>query len=187
MESSKALTRIGNTNLIALRGDLTRQPVEAIVNAANENLQHGGGVALAIVRTGGRVIQEESDAWIRDNGPVQPGEAAVTTGGMLIASHVIHVVGPRYRDDQDNAAMLRDATFAALDAAEAHGLKSLAFPAISAGIFGYPSAEATVVIAEAIVKWLESTPNELVEIRLVGFSDEVAGYFAEALTSHQAA
>jgi O-acetyl-ADP-ribose deacetylase (regulator of RNase III) len=183
MESALAFTRIGHTNILALRGDLTRQTVAAVVNAANENLQHGGGVAQAIVRTGGRVIQEESDAWIRNHGPVGPGESAVTTGGMLIASHVIHVVGPRYRAGQDNEGMLRDAVFAALDAAVEHELKSLAFPAISAGVFGYPPEEATKVLTDSVIKWLQATPNEIVEIRLVGFSNELAELFARAIES----
>jgi len=187
MESALALTRIGHTNIIALRGDLTRQPVAAVVNAANENLQHGGGVAQDIVRTGGRVIQEESDAWIRSHGPVGPGEAAVTTGGMLIASHVIHVVGPRFRAGRDNAALLRDAVFAALDAAVEHELESVAFPAISAGVFGYPVDQATKVLTESVIKWLQATPNEIVEIRLTGFSDEVAKLFAAALEASRAA
>lgn len=181
MESTLAMTRIGNTNVIAVRGDLTRQPVDAVVNAANESLQHGGGVAQAIVRTGGRVIQEESDAWIREHGPVGRGEAAVTTGGMLVASHVIHVVGPRFREGQDNAGILRDATFAALDAAAEHGLKSVAFPAISAGIFGYPRPAATAVIAAATVSWLEGHPGALDEVRLVGWDDATTADFAAAL------
>lgn len=181
METVLALTRVSDTNVMAVRGDLTRQPVEAVVNAANENLQHGGGVAKAIVSTGGRVIQEESDAWIRRHGPVEPGHAAVTTGGMLIASHVIHVVGPRYTEGQDNAGLLQSATVAALDAAVAHDLKSLAMPAISAGVFGYPPEDATAVITAAVVDWLESTSNDLGEIRLVGFSRSVAEMFAAAL------
>ena len=187
MQDSLAFDRIGDTNVMVVRGDLTRQPVEAIVNAANSSLQHGGGVAQAIVRTGGRVIQEESDAWIRDHGPVGRGQAAVTTGGMLIASHVIHVVGPIWREGQDNAEMLRDAVFAALDAASEHDLTSIAFPAISAGIFGYPPAEATSVIVHAVVNWVRSTPNELVEIRLVGFNEEISDDFAAALTAAMAA
>lgn len=187
MQEALALSRIGDTNIVVVRGDLTRQPVEAVVNAANRNLQHGGGVAQAIVRTGGRVIQEESDAWIREHGPLAPGQAAVTTGGMLMASHVIHVVGPIFREGQPNAEMLRDAVFAALDAATAHGLSSIAFPAISAGIFGYPPEEATAVIANSVANWLEATPDGLVEVRLVGYSDEIANLFADAVTAVRAA
>jgi O-acetyl-ADP-ribose deacetylase (regulator of RNase III) len=183
MEAPLALIRINNTNVMAVHGDLTRQPVAAVVNAANEALQHGGGVAQAIVRTGGRVIQEESDAWVRENGPVGRGRAAVTTGGMLVASHVIHVVGPIYYDDQDNAAILADATRAALDAAAVHALRSIAFPAISTGIFGYPPEEATGIIVTAVKNWLESTSTDLAEVRLVGFSMDIAGMFADALTA----
>jgi putative ATPase len=187
MDTPLALIRIKNTNVMAVHGDLTRQPVAAVVNAANESLQHGGGVAQAIVRTGGRVIQEESDAWVRQHGPVGRGQAAVTTGGMLVASHVIHVVGPRYREGQDNAAMLRDAACAALEAAEAHALESIALPAISAGIFGYPPQEATAVIAEAVTGWLDTNDTELAEVRLVGFGEAIAGMFARALTPDAAA
>lgn len=187
MQDALAFNRIGETNVIVVRGDLTRQPVAAVVNAANRELQHGGGVAQAIVRTGGRVIQEESDAWIREHGPVGRGQAAVTTGGMLIASHVIHVVGPVYRPGQDNAEMLRDAVFAALDAAADNDLTSIAFPAISAGIFGYPPAEATAVITEAVINWLKATPNPLVEVRLVGFSEEMSDLFADAVSASQVA
>ena len=175
------MRRFNGTNVVVVEGDVTRQHVEAIVNAANEHLQHGGGVAQAIVRTGGRVIQEESDAWVREHGPLRRGEAAVTTGGMLQASHVIHVAGPRYRLGQDNEGMLRDATVAALDAAVNTGLHSVAFPAISAGIFGYPVAEATAVMTSAVVDWLGEHPDALVEIRLVGFSRDVAEAFSEAL------
>lgn len=181
MDTSTALIRVNQTNVMAIHGDLTRQPVAAVVNAANEALQHGGGVAQAIVRTGGRVIQEESDAWVRENGPVGRGQAAVTTGGMLVASHVIHVVGPIYEEGQDNAAMLADATRAALDAAATHSLTSIAFPAISAGIYGYPAEEATAVIAAAVTGWLETNDSDLAEVRLVGFSRDIANMFAAAL------
>ncbi len=188
MDAPLALTRINSTNIVVMQGDLTRQPVDAVVNAANESLQHGGGVAQAIVRTGGRVIQEESDAWVREHGPVGRGQAAVTTGGMLVASHVIHVVGPRYREGQDNAGMLADATRAALDAAAEHDLHSLALPAISAGIFGYPPADATAVMVAAIRDWLEANAtSEIVEVRLVGFNDEIADLFATALAGDAAA
>ena len=83
--------------------------------------------------------------------------------------------------------MLRDAVFAVLDAAQATELRSVAFPAISAGIFGYPPEEATQVIAQAVVNWLHTTPNDIVEVRLVGFNDEISALFVSALTEAQAA
>ena len=175
------ITRVADANILVVEGDLTRQPVEAIVNAANESLQHGGGVAAAIVRTGGRVIQEESDAWVRAHGPVTSGKAAVTTGGMLMASHVIHVAGPVYRDGQDNEELLRAAVTAAMQAAADTGLETIAFPAISAGIFGYPPPDATKVMVSAVIDWLEENPDVIEEVRLVGFSDEIAQLFVAAL------
>lgn len=175
------IARVGDCNIVVLEGDLTRQPVDAIVNAANESLQHGGGVAKAIVRTGGRVIQEESDQWVRLHGPVTSGKAAVTTGGMLLASHVIHVAGPVYRDGQDNEGLLSAAVRAALDAAAAIGSRTVAFPAISAGIFGYPPREATQVLAHAVADWLQSNPGRLEEVRLVATTSEMTRLFATSL------
>ena len=175
-----ALKRIGGTNVVVVEGDVTRQPVEAVVNAANESLQHDEGVATAVVRTGGRVIQEESDTWVRENGPVKPGTAAVTTGGMLQASHVIHVVGPHYQEDADHSP-LRAAARAALDAAKEHGLQSMAMPAIATGLRGYPADLATRIIVAGVSDWLEDNPNALTEVRLVGFTEEHAEHFAAAL------
>jgi putative ATPase len=174
--------QVGEAHVFVIQGDVTGQPVDAIVNAANEALAHGGGVAAAIVGAGGRVIQEESDQWVREHGPVERGLAAVTTAGALQASHVVHVVGPRYQAGQDNEGMLRDATIAALDAGASIHARSLAFPAISAGIFGYPRAEATKVLATAVVEWLASHPDTVEEVRLVGFDAATARDFASGLT-----
>ena len=174
---------VGEAHVFVVQGDVTGQPVDAIVNAANEALAHGGGVAAAVVGAGGRVIQEESDQWVREHGPVRRGQAAVTTAGALQASHVIHVVGPRYQTGQDNEGMLRDATFAALDAAASIHARSLAFPAISAGTFGYPRPEATKVMARAVVEWLAAHASTVEEVRLVGFDGGTARDFASGLES----
>jgi glutamate racemase len=175
--------RLGTTRLVALTGDLTTQPVAAVVNAANASLQHGGGVAAAIVRAGGPVIQRDSNRWVQRHGTIVPGEAAVTTAGSLPAANVIHVVGPVYREGQDNAGLLRRAVVAALDAAVAIGARSVAFPAISAGIFGYPLGEATAVIAAAVVEWVRDHPGTLDEVRLVGYQDQVTRGFASGLAA----
>ncbi|MCA1737007.1 MAG: macro domain-containing protein [Actinobacteria bacterium] len=161
-------------------GDLTSQPVDVIVNAANEYLAHGGGVAAAIVRAGGQVIQDESDQWVREHGPLGAGQAAVTSGGSLPARNVIHVVGPRYREGQDNEGLLTDAVDAALAAAARLGVTSIAFPAISAGTFGYPRAQACRVIVEAIRSWIE-TNSGLQRIVLVGYDELAAEDFRAAL------
>lgn len=177
-----SLGRAGGTTVIALEGDVTRQPVEAVVNSANEVLQHNESVATAIVRTGGRVIQEESDTWVLDNGPLEPGMAAVTTGGMLQASHVIHVVGPYYDNAEDPGELLASSVKAALAAAHENGLASVAFPAIATGQRGFPPPAATRVIVNAVVDWLEDHNDALTEVRLVGFSRQQAQMFAAELT-----
>lgn len=176
-----AVKRFDGTTVVVVQGDLTRQPVAAVVNAANENLRHDEGVATAIVRTGGRVIQEESDVWVRDNGPLVPGVAATTTGGMLQASHVIHVVGPVYGKTEQPAEALAASVRAALDAVVAAGLGTVALPAISAGKRAYPADQAIPVIVAAVGTWLEDHPGALTEIRLVGFTRPEARAFAGEL------
>lgn len=167
--------------LRVVQGDLPTQRVDAIVNAANENLQHGGGVAAAIVRAGGSVIQQESTDWVTEHGPIGHGSAAITSAGSLPARYVIHVVGPRYEAGQDNAYLLRQAVNAALDAAALSGCKKVALPAISAGIFGYPRPEACKVIAKASRDWLDRRPGLLSEVRLVGYDEAAAEDFRRAV------
>ncbi len=173
---------VGDATVRAVQGDLTRQDVDAIVNAANEHLAHGGGVAAAIVRAGGHSIQDESDRWVTEHGPVGRGQAAVTGAGKLAARWVVHTVGPRYREGQDNEALLAEAVTAALEAGAGAGARSLAFPAISSGIFGYPRDEATAVIARTVVGWLEGHPGRLDEVRLVGWDEGTAADFAAGLS-----
>jgi O-acetyl-ADP-ribose deacetylase (regulator of RNase III) len=169
--------------LKVVQGDLTAQKVDAIVNAANENLQHGGGVAAAIVTAGGAVIQQESDEWVSEHGPVGAGQAAITTAGSLRARYVIHVVGPRFQAGQNNSALLRQAVTAALDAAALSGCRSVALPAISAGIFGYPRAEAAALIVTTCRDWLERRPGILSEVRFVGYDEAAAEDFRKAMNS----
>ena len=150
-----------------VHGDLTQQQVDVVVNAANETLAHGGGVAAALVRAGGAVVQEDSHRWVHEHGPLLAETAAITTAGSMPAHHVVHVVGPRYREGQDNEAMLRAAVTAALDASSGIDARSVAFPAISAGIFGYPRAAATAVIGSEVMAWLDRKPATIDEVRLV--------------------
>jgi O-acetyl-ADP-ribose deacetylase len=172
---------VGAAVVIAVVGDLTAQDVDAVVNAANEQLRHGGGVAAALARAGGRQVQKESSAWVRANGEVGPGRAAVTTAGRMPARWIVHVVGPRHRQGQDNEGLLRQAVHAALDAGRDAGATSIALPAISAGIFGYPPAEASRVIAEEARSWLGGARGGIAEVRLVGYDEGAARLFADAL------
>lgn len=165
-----------------VQGDLPTQRVDAIVNAANETLQHGGGVAAAIVRAGGSVIQQESTEWVMEHGELRPGSAAITNAGSLPARYVIHVVGPRYQAGQDNAHRLRQAVTAALDAAALSGCRKVALPAISAGTFGYPRPEACEVIVTACRDWLDRRPGLLSEVRLVGYDETAAEDFRRAMS-----
>ncbi len=165
----------------AVQADITSLDVDAIVNAANEQLAHGGGVALAIARAGGPSVEAESAAWVEQNGPVTPGTAAVTTAGEMPAKRVIHVVGPRFRDGQDNEYLLGQAVVAALEAARDSGCRTLAMPAISAGIFGYPRADATRVIAATCREWIAANPDDLDEVVLVGYDAGSYGDFQFAL------
>jgi O-acetyl-ADP-ribose deacetylase (regulator of RNase III) len=174
---------VAGTTISAVEADLTREQVDAVVNAANEHLQHGGGLAAAIVRAGGWEIQEESDRWVGEHGPLSPGRAAVTGAGRMPAGCVIHVAGPRFRASQDNEGLLGRAVGAALDAAAVRGCRTVALPAISAGIFGYPLGEAAGVIAIACAAWARAHPGALEEIRLVGFDQAAADAFGAGLAA----
>lgn len=139
----------GARRLEIVRGDLTQEPLDAIVNAANAWLQHGGGVARAISSRGGEQIQRESDAWVARHGPLEHDRAAFTGAGALPCRVVIHVVGPVWgAGDEDRK--LTQAVHAALTCADGLNLASIAFPAISTGIFRFPPERAARVIFAAL-------------------------------------
>jgi putative ATPase len=164
-----------------ITADITTLDVDVIVNAANESLSHGGGVAAAIARAGRPVVDQESEEWIRQHGPLGPGDAAHTGAGNMPARWVVHVVGPRFRPGQDNAGLLRQAVVAALERSADLGARSVALPAISAGIFGYPRPEATKVIADTVVAWTQAHPDRLDRVLLVGFDESTTEDFRRAL------
>ena len=146
--------KIGRGALELQRGDITALAVDAIVNAANVHLQHGGGVARAIVRKGGAIIQEESDRIIAARGrPLETGEAVVTTGGRLPAKFVIHTAGPVWGDG-DEDAKLRRACLSSLRLADEKKLKSVALPAISTGIYSFPLDRAARILLAAAAEHL---------------------------------
>ncbi|HEX6267197.1 MAG TPA: macro domain-containing protein [Burkholderiales bacterium] len=120
-----------------MRGNLLEEPVDAIVNAANGHLAHGGGVAGIIARAAGPALQEESDRIVGRRGALPAGSAVVTTAGKLPFKGVIHAVGPRYGEG-DEEAKLFDALSAALACARERGWQSVSFPAVSSGIFAVP-------------------------------------------------
>ena len=165
---------LGRGRLMVVQGDITEERTDAIVNAANSQLAHGGGVAGAIVRKGGWEIQEESFRLA----PVAVGGAVITGAGRLPCRYVIHAVGPVWGEG-DEERKLRQAVRSALARAEEKSLRSVALPAIATGIFGYPKAEGCRVIAEECWKHLLD-PGSLREIHLVAFDEETAQRFTEA-------
>jgi O-acetyl-ADP-ribose deacetylase (regulator of RNase III) len=142
--------KINNTILELIRGDITYQTTDAIVNAANASLQLGSGVAGAIRRRGGPAIQEECNRI----GGTHVGGAVITTGGNLPAKHVIHAVGPIHGDDHEDEK-LKDATLNSLKLADKNRLKSIAFPAISTGIFGFPKVRCAIIMLSTTIAYLD--------------------------------
>jgi len=171
--------KIGEYTIRLVKGDITRLKVDAIVNAANSWLRHGGGVAAAIVRAGGKIIQEESNRIVEKRGPVRVGEAVYTTAGSLEAKYVIHAVGPRMGEGSEDEK-LRSATLSSLRLAEQLGLESIAFPAISTGVFGYPRDKCAQVMLRAIKEYV-SSGGRMREIILCLYDEETYRVFEEAL------
>ena len=153
-------------------GDITREAVDAVVNAANSTLLGGGGVDGAIHRAGGPSILEECREIRRTLHPggLPTGEAVITTAGLMPARHVIHTVGPIYgRWGGREAELLANAYRNSLALAAAHGLAGVAFPSISTGAYGYPREEAAEVASRAIAEFLRDA-GTVAEVRLVFFS-----------------
>ncbi len=164
----------------AVRGDITTLDVDAIVNAANELMRGGGGVDGAIhVAAGPDLLQEEIEEH-PDGCPT--GEARVTSGHNLPARWIIHAVGPRwYGGDRGEPKLLASCYRNSLRAASLTGARSVAFPAISTGIFGYPPADAARVAVNSVREFLERDDHGIDEVVLVGFDDESFGRYEDLL------
>ena len=153
---------VGGVKIEVVQGDITSQDdVDAIVNAANARLESGGGVAGAVHGAAGPGLAEEA----RPLGPIEPGEAVITGGHGLPNRYVIHALGPVYGQDQPEDELLANCYRNALALAEERGIESVAFPAISTGIFGYPLEEAAEVALQVVIGEAES----LQSVRLVRF------------------
>jgi O-acetyl-ADP-ribose deacetylase len=163
--------RIDGLTIDVLQGDLTDQAVDAIVNAANNDLELGGGVAGAIARAGGPAVQAEC----RKIGPIEVGDAAITTGGSLKARYVIHAASMRLggRTSADN---LRRSTQRSLEIAKDRGLRSIAFPAVGTGIARFPLDECARIMIQEVVAHAEATTS-LEEVRFVLFDGGAAAAF----------
>lgn len=157
----------------AVRGDITRERVDAIVNAANSALAGGGGVDGAIHGAAGAELHEAC----RRLGGCPTGDARATPGFALAARWIIHAVGPRYGVDADHRALLASCYRRSLEVADGLGARSIAFPAISTGVYGYPRREA----AEIAVITIRSTPTRVELVRLVAFDEETRAIYQELL------
>ncbi len=172
----------GDFTLEIVQGDITKQPdMEAIVNAANAQLMPGGGVAGAIHRAAGPELAEAC----RPLAPIRPGQAVITPGFRLPNRYVIHVLGPVYGRDVPSDQILAEAYRNALKLADEHGIRSVAFPAISTGVFGYPMEEAAEVALKTV---LEAAPKlrRVRHVRFVLFDERARRIHEEVLARLQA-
>ncbi|MBM3125504.1 MAG: macro domain-containing protein [Chloroflexi bacterium] len=169
----------GGPTLQIVHGDITTEEVDAIVNAANEHLQHGGGVAGAISRGGGPAIQKESNEWIRRHGVVSHSHPAWTSGGQLPAKYVIHAVGPVWgAGDEDSK--LAQAVNGSLRVADELNCASISLPAISTGIFGFPKERAAKIIIGTIEEYFDQTKSGIKTVRLTLFDKPTIESFLQA-------
>ena len=177
---------ISDVTFRLVQGDITNEAVDAIVNAANPSLMGGGGVDGAIHRRGGPAILEACKIIRRDDYPdgLPTGQAVTTKGGNLPASHVIHTVGPVWRDgDQGEPGLLAAAYRNSLDQARKHGLRTVAFPSISTGIFGFPIERAAPIALGTAAEAVRRHPDAFDEIRFVLFSAPDFEVYRQALNA----
>lgn len=168
---------INKSTLSLAEGDITREETDALVNAANSRLAGGGGVDGAIHRAGGPTIMEEC----RKIGGCPTGQAVITTAGNLKAKYVIHTVGPVYQGGtKSEAALLKSAHVESLKLASAKKLRSIAFPAISTGVYGYPVDEAARIALKSVIDYLQEH-GDIELVRFVLFGHKTYEIFAEEL------
>jgi O-acetyl-ADP-ribose deacetylase (regulator of RNase III) len=169
--------------IVLIEGDITKQRVDAIVNAANSSLLGGGGVDGAIHRAGGKSILEECERIRADQYPdgLPTGQAVATTAGDLDAKWVIHTVGPTYAKSEDRSHLLASCHLDSLRVADGLGAESIAFPAISTGVYRYPIEEA----ADIAISTVTSSDTNVGEVRFVLLGADAYAVFERALRTHR--
>jgi O-acetyl-ADP-ribose deacetylase (regulator of RNase III) len=173
---------VNGVKLRLKQGDITRENVDAIVNAANSSLMGGGGVDGAIHRAGGPAILEECKKIVAKQGTLPTGKAVITTGGNLPARHVIHTVGPIWRGgNHDEPALLASAYRESLKLAVRNNLATIAFPSISTGVYSYPVEKAAVVALKTVADFLKDSPGTLREVTFVLFDSRTMEAYREAM------
>jgi|SRR5450755_455084 O-acetyl-ADP-ribose deacetylase len=176
MEKFMSTYKLNNTTLVLLRGNIVDVQVDAIVNAANSGLAGGSGVDGAVHRAGGPTIMQEC----RKIGGCPTGSAVATTAGRLKAQYVFHAVGPIYSQRGDDARLLASAYQACLDLAEQYAVKSIAFPSISTGVYGYPVEEAAPIALRTVSEHIKKATS-LQQVLFVLFSNDVYSVYEKAL------
>ena len=172
----------GDRSLRLVVGDITRVPADAIANAANSGLRGGGGVDGAIHRAGGPQIMKELDAIRKERGGCPTGQAVATTAGALPAKWVFHAVGPVYGDSkQGEAGLLASCYQVCLDMAEERAVKTITFPSISTGAYGYPVAEAAKVALTAVAERLRRPEGSVSEVTFVLFDQPTYDAYARVM------
>ena len=175
-------TVINGAKLSLIQGDITEQATDAIVNAANPGLLGGGGVDGAIHHAGGPDILEECKQIVARQGRLPTGKAVITSGGNLNAKFVIHTVGPVWHGgNQGEPELLADAYRESLKLATENNLKSVSFPSISTGAYGYPLPEAAEAALQAVVSFLEEQPGSVREVVFVLFNSAALAAYSSAL------
>lgn len=173
--------KIGESYLSLVQGDITKEETDCIVNAANPSLLGGGGVDGAIHRAGGPAILEECKRIREKQGKLSPGKAVATTAGNLKAKYVIHTVGPIWRGGGEGEEKVLESCYReSLKIALQKGCKSVAFPSISTGAYGYPVEKASRVAIRAVANFLRETP-EIEDVKFVLFDTQTFSVYKEAL------
>ena len=171
-------TTFNKLKIVIKKSDITKENVDCIVNAANSYLKHGGGVALAISKNGGPTIQKESGEYVKEHGPVKTGEVGVTTAGNLSAKYIIHAVGPVWRGGNKNERnLLYNSVMDSLKKAEELKCKTIAFPAISSGIFGFPVKECAKIFKRALIDFSKNEPLNLEEVKICDINEKTINIF----------
>ena len=164
---------VNKARLCLIKGDITKQRTDAIVNSANSNLMGGSGVDGAIHRAGGIAILEECKQIVASQGRLPTGKAVITTGGNLPAKWVIHTVGPRWIVGLNNEAeLLSSAYLESLRLTEHYQLRSISFPSISTGIYHYPLDQAAEIALSTVISFLESEAVSVEKVEFVLFNDK---------------
>ena len=166
-----------NHTIEIVKGDITKEQTNAIVNAANSSLQHGGGVALAIASAAGKELIKECEQYISEHGQVPTGSAMITTGGNLNAKFVIHTVGPIWGSGNEDEK-LRSAITSSLELCEKHDIKSCSFPAISSGIYGFPKERCAKLFFEVLSRYFNEKADSIIElVRLCNIDEKTSSIF----------